>query len=240
MLVGLVSAKGSPGVTTAALALAAMWPRPAVMLDADPFGGDVRAGLGRGTWPAESGIADLVVDLRNTTMEQSLSRRAHRPDEHAPAVVAGIASIAQARGVPWSSMAPELARLGIADCIADCGRFVPGVLDDLLDACDAVVMLSGSTLRDARAVARAAPVVRTIAEVDGLVVSRPGRPYGATEIAESCGLTMLGKLPDDPRTAAVWSEGDPPGRSLFRTAYMEAALRIASTLVELPTRRRTA
>jgi hypothetical protein len=240
MLVGLLSAKGSPGVTTASLALAAVWPRPVVMMDADPFGGDVRAGLGRGGWPTDAGVAELVVDLRSSTMAHALARLAHRPNDHAPAVLAGIASIAQAKGVPWSSLAPELAAFGGADCIADCGRLVPDVLDDLLQSCDAVVLFSGSTLREARAAVRAVPVVQARAELAGIVVSRPGRPYGAAEIADSCSLELLGVLPDDPRTASVWSDGDPPTRSLLRAAYMRAADRIACSLADFPIRRRTA
>jgi hypothetical protein len=39
---GLVSAKGSPGVTTSAVLLAALWPTPSVLLEADPAGGDLR------------------------------------------------------------------------------------------------------------------------------------------------------------------------------------------------------
>jgi hypothetical protein len=39
--VGLVSAKGAPGVTTSAVLLAAVWPG-AVLLEADPAGGDLR------------------------------------------------------------------------------------------------------------------------------------------------------------------------------------------------------
>ena len=35
------SAKGSPGVSTAAAAIAAAWPAPVVLADVDPAGGDV-------------------------------------------------------------------------------------------------------------------------------------------------------------------------------------------------------
>ncbi|MCW2599474.1 MAG: hypothetical protein JWM02_1303 [Frankiales bacterium] len=38
----LASAKGAPGVTTSALLLAALWPRPACLVEADPRGGDLR------------------------------------------------------------------------------------------------------------------------------------------------------------------------------------------------------
>ena len=40
-LVAFASAKGSPGASTAALAVAALWPRDVLLADCDPAGGDV-------------------------------------------------------------------------------------------------------------------------------------------------------------------------------------------------------
>lgn len=51
MLITFLSAKGSPGVTTAVLALATQWPRTAIAVDLDPQGGDVLAGVGGGPAP---------------------------------------------------------------------------------------------------------------------------------------------------------------------------------------------
>ena len=55
-LISLVSLKGSPGVTTTALALAAAWPAPRRLLaELDPAGGDLEIRLGlpaaAGAWP---------------------------------------------------------------------------------------------------------------------------------------------------------------------------------------------
>ena len=41
MLLAVCSDKGSPGATTTALALAAAWPVPAILVEADPYGGDL-------------------------------------------------------------------------------------------------------------------------------------------------------------------------------------------------------
>ena len=41
MLVALCSDKGSPGTTITALALASAWPEPAVVVEADAYGGDL-------------------------------------------------------------------------------------------------------------------------------------------------------------------------------------------------------
>ncbi|RYJ06001.1 MAG: hypothetical protein EON52_08655, partial [Actinomycetales bacterium] len=40
-LVAFASAKGSPGVTTASLLVGALWPRPTIVVECDPSGGDV-------------------------------------------------------------------------------------------------------------------------------------------------------------------------------------------------------
>ena len=38
-VIALASASGSPGVTTTALGLALLWPRPVLLVEADPTGG---------------------------------------------------------------------------------------------------------------------------------------------------------------------------------------------------------
>src|SRR5918995_4479796 len=61
MLLGLLSAKGAPGVTTAALCLAAAWPGGAVVVEADPAGGDLECWCGP---LGEAGLVDLVTRAR--------------------------------------------------------------------------------------------------------------------------------------------------------------------------------
>ncbi|MGH9283318.1 MAG: hypothetical protein ACRD0S_10340, partial [Acidimicrobiales bacterium] len=58
-LVALISAKGSPGVTTAAVALAAGWPvaRSTVVVEADLAGGDLAAACGLAIEPGLGSFA---------------------------------------------------------------------------------------------------------------------------------------------------------------------------------------
>lgn len=240
VLVGLVSAKGSPGVTTAALALAAAWPRTALLVEADPFGGDVRAGLGGGEWPPGAGLAEAVVDLRSAGLDEALSRRVFRPAGWAPPILAGLGCVGQAATLPWASLGTALAQLSGADVVADCGRFAiaDGVVG-LLRCCDVVILVTGSSLRAVRAAARVTVLLTDELEVrhgdrrvSALVVAA-GDPYSGSEIAAACGVPLVGELPDDPRAAAVWSDGDRPWRGWRRSALQREAHRVAARLVEI-------
>lgn len=239
-MVGLLSAKGSPGVTTTALALAAEWPRTALLLDADPFGGDVRAGLGRGEWPPSAGLAEAVADLRAVGLDEALSRRVHRPAPWAPPVLAGLGSVGQAATLPWMRIGGELARLHGADVVADCGRFAQADgVGGLLRACNVLVLITGSSLRAARAAARVAShLTRDAGPNDGRVfvlVTAAGEPYSGREIADACDLSLLGELPDDPRAAGVWSDGEQRWRGFGRSSLQREARRIALQLAGLHT-----
>lgn len=237
MLVGLLSAKGSPGVTTSALALASTWPRTALLVEADPFGGDVRSGLGRGEWPPTAGLHEAVADLRSVGIDEALLRRVHRPATWAPPVLAGLGSVGQASGLPWERIGTELGRIRGADVVVDCGRFLPaeGVVG-LLRVCHVLALVTGSSLRAVRAAARiAGPLADALGVPSGhprlsMVVVAPDRPYSGTEIAQACGLPLVGDLPHDPRAAGVWSDGDPRWRGFGRSALQREARRLAGRI----------
>jgi hypothetical protein len=60
----LCSAKGSPGATVSALALTLGWPRPVVLAECDPAGGDLAAGFLREVRLDGRGLAPLAASLR--------------------------------------------------------------------------------------------------------------------------------------------------------------------------------
>jgi hypothetical protein len=242
VIVGLVSAKGSPGTTTAALALASRWPQRALVLEADPFGGDIRAGLGEGEWPPAAGLAEVVVDLRTISLDQALERRVHQPGPHAPPVLAGLGCVGQAMSVPWARLGDELGRLSGVDVVADCGRMaVADGVTPLLRACDVLVVVTASSLRAVRAAARVAPLLQAELGVGAddprvsLLVIAADRPYPAAEIAAGCCLPLLGELPHDPRAAAVWSDGLRPWHGFARSSLQRQADVIARRLAGIGT-----
>ena len=60
-IIALVSAKGSPGVTTTALACALSWHRRLVLAECDPAGGSILAGYLGGALDGPRGIGELAV-----------------------------------------------------------------------------------------------------------------------------------------------------------------------------------
>lgn len=63
VLIAVGSVSGSPGATTVAIGLAALWPRPgALVVEADPAGGDVAARFGL---CREPGLAGLTAAIRH-------------------------------------------------------------------------------------------------------------------------------------------------------------------------------
>ena len=82
-VIALASAKGSPGVTTATLALAATWPGRALLVEADPAGGDVLAGYGRGELPPAPGLLELATAARRELTPRDLLAHSRPLDDQA-------------------------------------------------------------------------------------------------------------------------------------------------------------
>lgn len=124
--VAMASAKGSPGVTTTALALATQWPRPVTVVDVDPAGGDVvwrvRDTTGAPLDP-DRGLLSLGAGLRRGPTETSLAEHTQETAFGFP-VLAGVPTPEQLAGIggSWTHL-PDVLRDHEADVIVDCGRF---------------------------------------------------------------------------------------------------------------------
>jgi hypothetical protein len=126
VLIALASVKGAPGVTSTALALAAAWPRPVVLLEADPAGGDLayrcRAAHG-GPVSANRGLLRLAAAVRGGTPGPDGVTNQSQLLACGVNLVQGVTSSAQAQGLaalwPMISQACSTAEV---DVIADLGR----------------------------------------------------------------------------------------------------------------------
>jgi hypothetical protein len=239
MLIALCSAKGAPGVTTSGLALALTWPRPVLLAELDPAGGDVLAGYGRGELSAGGGLADLELAARRGGLARHLDGQLLRLDPEGRArLLPGLADPASARHVDWDRLATVLASVedGAIDVVADCGRLraehFPAAV---VRRAAAVVVVTGSTLRAVRAATQAIAQLRGRDGRAGMLaalVMGPGEPYGEREIGEALGIPVLGSLPRDIKAAAVLSDGAPAGRLFIQSALLRAARTVATRLVE--------
>ncbi len=240
MLIALCSAKGAPGVTTSALALALAWPRPVILAELDPAGGDVLAGYGRAEMAA-GGLADLELAARRGGLADQLHAHLLRLDESGRVrLLPGLADPAGARRVDWSRLAAALSSVedGAVDVLADCGRLrAEHFPAEVVQRAAAVAVVTGSTLRAVRTTTHAVTELRerTAGRTagSGVLVVGPGEPYGATEIEAALGAPVIGSLPRDARAAAVLSDGAPAGRLFAQSALMRGARTAAARLRQL-------
>jgi hypothetical protein len=226
-----VSAGGSPGVTTAALALALSWPRPAIVAECDPSGGDVLAGLLSGHVRARHGLMEHAIEAGRGGEAAAASLCAQLiplDDDRTRMVLPGLTDPRQAAGLAsaWPAVAAALAAQS-ADVIADCGRLDagPGQPLAVLSAARTVVIVLRPTLRQ---VWSARPRVEMLSELLGdssrltLLLTGPGS-RSAREVAHSLCVPVGAVLPADSRTASLLSDGLGGQRPLRSGPLMRSA-----------------
>lgn len=221
-LIAVCSAKGSPGATTTALALALTWRRRVLLAECDPAGGDLAAGFLREVALDGRGLDRLTSTLARQPLTDGMLW--NELVDLAPAgdsamtklLLPGLADPAQAAtwGEPqrrgqaagWDQLAARLPliRHGAEeyDVIADCGRLAAAHPATLLVArADLVLLVLRPTLISARAASTALQYLL-----------QPGRPpvglitvgdgsYGTKELALSCAprsLRRCRKIPGVP------------------------------------------
>ncbi|BCB74494.1 hypothetical protein Pflav_009040 [Phytohabitans flavus] len=220
MLVAVASIKGSPFVTSVTVALAARWPVPgAVVVEADPAGGDLAFRFGH---RREPGLSELAADTRAGDQGRDLAAYTQRialgvdvvfaPADQLVDEPAGPHGRAPGQCVQVVQMVARnclgLLRRAAADrlVVVDAGRLdwaSPAL--PLVCAADVLLLATwpGVEAVDAVQVRRdrilALPGMR--ASVRLVVAGRP--PCPVEEIAAAVGLPVAGQVPQDQRGAAV-------------------------------------
>lgn len=245
-VVALTSASGSPGVTTTALGLALLWPRPVLLIEADPTGGSgLLAGYFRGTREYESGLIELALTASN--LSDALADVARPIEGTTVSFVAGTRSHTQASALRdlWIPLAETLGELETTgqDVIVDAGRLgLHGSPQPLLDAADLSLLVSRTTLPHLSALRSWAEAFQRPAldwhQSGVLLIDDEGQPYNARDVTAAVNLPVLASLADDHESAAVFSRGaQPPKR--FETAPLARTLTAAiASIHSTITRRR--
>lgn len=124
MIITVCSSKGSPGVTATALAIAAVWPREVLLVEADPSGGDLAyrcASAAGGPLAAAPSLIGLAAAARSH-QPGVLSEFAQELACGVP-IIQGVATPAQGRGLAnlWPTIVDTMNVPGL-DVIIDVGR----------------------------------------------------------------------------------------------------------------------
>ncbi len=267
-VLALTSAKGAPGVSTAALAMTLLWPRAALLAECDPAGGSsVLAGYLRGTVDHSRGLLPLALAQRHEALEQALWPQTVplTGDPHAASVAAGagdrwllpgLSDAAQAPSTaalwgPLGSLLASLERAG-TDVVVDAGRLgTAHAPTALLRQADLVLLVMDTNL-PAVAAAKARlnllredlSVTGTAGRLDGplsslgLLLVGEGRPYSAKEISAACGVPVVASLAWDPASAEVLAAGATPGRRFDSSPLVRSTRAAISASHELIRQRR--
>jgi MinD-like ATPase involved in chromosome partitioning or flagellar assembly len=248
-LIAIASDKGAPGVTTAALALAAVWPRPVLLAECDPAGGDLVyrfPAVGGGRLDPRRGVLSLAVVARRGMQPQQVWEHAQKLHGGLD-VLAGVTNAEQGAGLSllWGPIGKVLASLPQADVIADCGRLgADGPLYDLLAEATTVVLVTKVHVADVIRLRDRAAAFATAVQSRG----RRGFGVGVVVVADHKRLraslgevqqvlgqanapaTVLGGIAHDPKGADLLS-GE-WGGNLDRTLLIKTAREVAQHLVQ--------
>jgi hypothetical protein len=241
------SLKGSPGVTSLAVALAARWPTTGgVVVEADPNGGDLAFRFGH---HREPGLSALVADARSGGVGRNLSDYTQRLTIGVPVVFAP-ADQRQDGRLDLPGEAAQAVRLlagpgaGILRAaalthpvIVDVGRLTwDSPAWPLLGTADLVLLLTAAGLDgvDAAQARRDRIMAAGGLRRRPLLVLVGDPPYPLVEITRVVGWAVAGVLPPDPKGAAVLTGRARPGWGWTRLPLPRAARALGLVLSTAP------
>lgn len=251
MLITLCCDKGSPGVTTAALALATAWPEPTVVVEADPAGGDlgIRLHPGGSALPETPTVLSLTAAARTKVDGELLAGHVHRLNGGV-SVVPGAVRREQMTKLDTHALASALCQVRGKTVVADIGQLdTHGSMFELAARSRAVVVVArpemtsivrlrerltrlGADLASARG---APPLLFAllisnprhgsghIADLRALVAETPAKPF----------MAGFGFLAHDEGAVRLLDAGAEPSGRLARTQLLRTARHVAADLTSL-------
>jgi MinD-like ATPase involved in chromosome partitioning or flagellar assembly len=253
MLVAVCSDKGSPGATTTALALAAAWREPAVMVEADPYGGDlaVRMRTDAGTVLAETPTVLTAAAAARTRRDGALATEYAQRVNGQLSVLPGHLVAEQTAGISdWTPLATSLA-CSSRPVVVDLGRLHAGspVLP-VAAAADVLVIVAraetGAVIRLRERLSRLVPALaaRRTSRVRLFPVLVTRERHGQRDLLDlrrvlegtDAGplVAGMGCMAWDRSAVARLEAGEYPGGLLARTGLMRTARRTAADLTAAP------
>lgn len=234
MLVAVCSLKGSPGVTTLAVALGARWPAAEnpIVVEADPAGGDLMARFRLNDSP---GLVSLAAAARRSTDATLLAQHT----QHLPGglrVVLGPVGAEQSRAAlhaltsGGTSPLRRAADVAGTTVIADCGRVDPeSPALPIIRGADAMLLLARPRDEQLAHVAVKLHAVQRWSPRPCFVLI--GEGYPTREVTQALGIPVMGRVPGDDKGAAVLCGQRSDRHGPDRSALGQAAATIAASVL---------
>jgi hypothetical protein len=244
-MITLLSAKGSPGVSTLTVGLALAWRaalpgRSALAVDVDPAGGDFAAGVLGGALPTGSGMIPLATTRGTDAVDAVAGALVHLSPDGSAQLLAGVPDSTRAGALvlAWDILTaarPDLSAQG-QDLLVDAGRVdLSRPAAPWLVSTDLALLVVRPTLPAVAAAHRvvtrwSAPGAQTAATPLQIVLVSAPSPYGEREVSSAVGAPCRAVIPFDPAGARVHSEGHAPMRGFARSGYARALVGLAGGL----------
>lgn len=215
MILTLSSAKGAPGVTTTALLLTLVWPRPVLLIEADPSGGSIAAGYLSGDPPhVNTSVVELAMaQRRGEAIDAASLRDSAIPLAEDARFIVGSPGPGQASFCAplWNPMADAARLLSLKgfDVIVDLGR-ISADTKPWLQAADLSLLVTRTTMPALAAAQSAASSMKATAgrrSVVEVMTVGINEPYGSAEIKDALDLAVTESIANDPVTAEAFSLG---------------------------------
>ncbi len=255
MLTVVTSGKAAPGASTAVWALALQWPRPLIVADCDPAGGDLAPGYLGGRVAIDRSVLTWATASRRSPLAEATAMLAsHIISVELPTAGAGgprqvwllpgVHNATQGASLAaggWQRLSTALLQVPSTfgrDVLVDVGRL--GVHSPwlVLRAADRVLLTVRPTIRSVHGARVATELLgQEFGELTRVAVLVVGEgPYSPPEVASSLSLPLAGHLPGDPGAAAALSDGLTAGvRALGKSRLLRSAGELAGQLVALST-----
>jgi hypothetical protein len=228
--VAFASARSSPGVTTAAVACASVWPGPVWLMEASEDGGSLAARFGL---TLEPGMTSLAAASRHDPTAVEVA-------DHVQPLPGTDSRVGVLVGPPATEPAQALlrsagARLGgLLDgvdrpVLIDAGRLSAApAAAPLLAGVDRLLLVARPRLDELQTLAHRLPTLRSLApSVELLLVG--DRPYPPREVADTLGVLVAAVLADDVAAAEALA-GLRTRRGLARSRLLRTARSLVDTL----------
>ncbi|MGH3417613.1 MAG: chromosome partitioning protein [Actinocrinis sp.] len=234
MLIAVCSLKGSPGVTTFCVALAAHWSAHTrcVLLECDPSGGDLATRFSLASSP---GLVSLAAAARRGSGPDMLWQHTQELPGGLPVVTAppradhALAALTALAPEGSGSVLPLAARATDITVIADCGRADPNSPAlAVVRSAHLMLVLSRAHADDLAHLAnRLAAVSRWSPRPALLLV---GEGYSTAEVSRELDVPVFGRIPEDGPGAAVLRGHCRSRGGVSRSALGRAAGTVATAL----------